>query len=129
MNAMQLLLLQTRGDRPLKRQRPYFHVLISRVQIPLGGSMQNFSSGAMSRAPAGKCLQWTQKSTDSSSKWIGSMDSSINARLIRTNFGTVQFGSSVNGVIDVVLFSRFTLLESIAIKIDKSATEAHERNR
>ena len=30
--------------------------------------------------------------------------------------------------LDVVLYSRFTRLESIAISIDQSATEAHERS-
>ena len=44
-------------------------------------------------------LQRTQKGTDSSSKWNGSRGSSVNARLINTNFGMVPFGSSVNGVI------------------------------
>ena len=48
-------------------------------------------------------LQSTQKSKDSSSKWNGSKGYSVNARLIRTNFGTVplgtvRFGSSVNRV-------------------------------
>ena len=45
----------------------------------------------------------SQESTDSGSEWDGSKGSSINARLIRTKFGTVLFGtvlfgSSVNGV-------------------------------
>ena len=44
-------------------------------------------------------LQRTQKSTDSASKWNDSKSSSVNARLICTNFGTVLFGSSVNRVL------------------------------
>ena len=43
-------------------------------------------------------LQRTQKVTDSGSKWNGSKGSSVNARPIRTNFGTIPFGSSVSGV-------------------------------
>ena len=40
-------------------------------------------------------LQRSQKSTDSVPKWNGSTSSSVNARPIRTNFGSVPFGSSV----------------------------------
>ena len=51
-------------------------------------------------------LQRTQKSTDSGSKWNGSKGYSLNARLIRINFGMVPFGtvpssSSVNRVLEV----------------------------
>ena len=45
------------------------------------------------------CLQKTQKSTESGSKWNGSKGSSVNARPIRTNFGTVRFHLSVNGAL------------------------------
>ena len=43
-------------------------------------------------------LQPRQKSTDSGSKWHGSNGSSVNARSIGTNFGSVPFGPSVNEV-------------------------------
>ena len=42
-------------------------------------------------------LQSTQKSKDSSSKWNGSKGYSVNARLIRTNFGTVPLGTAPYG--------------------------------
>ena len=46
-------------------------------------------------------LQQSQKSTDNSSKWDGSKSSYVNERPIRTNSGSVSFGSSVNDVLDV----------------------------
>ena len=49
-----------------------------------------------------------QKSTDSGSKLNGSKGSSVNARLIRANFGTVPFGSSVNGVSGIHLIQSRT---------------------
>ena len=46
-------------------------------------------------------LQQSQKSTDNSSKWDNSKSSYVNERLIRTNYRSVSFGSSVNDVLDV----------------------------
>ena len=47
----------------------------------------------------------------------------------RTAVATKTNGFIFLGVdLDVVPYAYFTRLESIAIKIDKSATEAHERN-
>ena len=47
----------------------------------------------MERLQMEPCLQKTQKITERGSKWNGSKGSSVNARPIRTNFGTVPFGT------------------------------------
>ena len=59
-------------------------------------------------------LQRTQKSTDGGSKWNGSKGFSVSARLIRTNFGTVPFGSSVSGVL-----RKLTALFAFKISVSK----------
>ena len=81
-----------------KNQFSYF------FSYPLSFGSVPFGSACLHWNQMEPSLHWSQKSTDSGSKWNGSNGSSVDERPIRTNFGSVPFatalfGSSVNGIL------------------------------